>query len=78
MSVHDASGLTRSARIIPAVLVSPVLGNYLPGTLSQFAAVFQGDADRKYSIDQIQIEDSGRAAYSPTCEVEILRPTRAR
>ena len=43
--VHETGGITRSARIIPEVLVSPVLGNYLPGNLSQFAAVFHPGED---------------------------------
>ena len=74
MSVYETGGVTRSARIIPEVLVSPVLGNYLPGTLSQFAAVFQPGVDPAYSVDQIVFESSGTTSYSPTCEVEILRP----
>jgi len=49
----------------------------LPGTLSQFAAVFhQAEADRGYSVDRIMFESSGSASYSRSCEVELLRPVR--
>ena len=77
MSVHETGGVTRSARIIPEVLVSPVMGNYLPGDLEQFAAVFQSDNDQGYSVDQLVFESSGAASYSRTCEVELLRPVIA-
>ena len=76
MSVHESSGLTRSARVIPPVLVSPVIGNDLPGNLAQFYAVFHPDAERAHSVDQIQLINSASASYSPTCEVELLRPIR--
>jgi hypothetical protein len=76
MSVHEASGFTRSARVIPEVLVSPVLGNYLPSTLSQFYAVFHTSVERGHSVDQVLFKSSGSWSYSPTCEVEILRPAR--
>ncbi len=76
MSVHEASGFTRSARVIPQVLVSPVLGNYLPGSLSQFYAVFHSGVERGDSVDQVLLESSGSSSYSPTCEVQLLRPAR--
>lgn len=76
VTVHETGGVVRSARIIPEVLVSPVLGNYWPGKLSQFAAVFKPGFDQGYSVDQILFSDDGSASYSPSCEVEILRPAR--
>jgi hypothetical protein len=76
MSVHDTGGLTRSARVIPEVLVNPVLGNYLPNGLSQFYAVFHDGVDRGFSVDHVAFRSTGSWSYSPTCEVEILRPAR--
>ena len=76
MSVHEASGFTQSARVIPEVLVSPVLGNYLPSTLSQFYAVFHPGVERGYSVDQVLLKSSESSSYSPVCEVELLRPAR--
>jgi hypothetical protein len=76
MSVHEAGGFTRSARVIPEVLVSPVLGNYLPGSLSQFYAIFRPGVEPGYSVDQVLFKSSGNRSFSPVCEVEILRPAR--
>jgi len=76
ISVSEKSGTTRSARVIPEVLVTPVLGNYLPGNLAQFAALFGTGVDRGYYVSQILFEDSGSAAYASTCEAEVLRPVR--
>ncbi len=76
VTVHETGRVTRSARIIPDVLVSPVLGNYLPGTLSQFAAVFQPGENPAYSVDQMVFDGPGSASYSSSCQVEILRPVR--
>jgi hypothetical protein len=72
---HETGGTTRSARIIPDVLVSPVLG-YMPGTLSQFAAVFHPTVDPAYSVDRISFVGPGSASYDSSCQVEILRATR--
>jgi len=72
MSIHEAGGVTRSARIIPEVLVSPVLGNYLPASLPQFYAVFQPGVERGFSVDRVLFN----WLYSPSCEAEILRPAR--
>jgi hypothetical protein len=72
-NIHESGGVNRSGRIIPEVLVSPVLGNYLPGTLTQFAAVFSPDGNPSYSVDRITFEGPGIASYSSSCEVEILR-----
>jgi hypothetical protein len=76
MSFHRTNGTSRSARVIPAVLVSPVIGNYLPNNLAQFSQVFDPMAVRGYSVDHVRFEKYGTAFYSRTCEVELLRPTR--
>jgi hypothetical protein len=73
ISVHETTGVTRVARVIPEVLVSPVLGTYLPGTLSQFAEVFSPGARPGYSVDRIRLDGPGTAAYAHTCEVQLLR-----
>ena len=74
ISVREQSGATRSARVIPEMLVFPVLGNYLPGNLAQFAELFQAGVDRDYSVSQIQFANFGSVTYAPTCEAELLRP----
>lgn len=74
MTVHEAGGSTRSARVIPEVLVAPVLGNYLPSNLAQFAAVFQRATNPDYSVDHLALENAGRGSFASTCQVELLRP----
>jgi hypothetical protein len=76
VTARDTGGVVRSARIIPEVLVSPVLGNYLPGSLSQFAAVFRPGENPSYYVDQLVFDGPGSTAYSSSCQVEILRPVR--
>jgi hypothetical protein len=78
MSVHEAGGEVRQARrILPEVLVSPVLGNYLPGNLAQFAAVFEPGANPGYSVDRVEFGGDGATSYASTCEVEFLRAATA-
>jgi len=72
---YEMGGIARSGRIIPEVLVSPVLGNYLPGSLAQFAEVFRPDGKPAYAVDRIAFEGPGIASYSSSCQVEILRAT---
>ena len=75
MSVHEAGGLVRQAhRVIPDLLVSPVLGNYLPENLAQFAAIFQADTNPAYSVDRVSFGGAGVSAYAPVCEAELFRP----
>lgn len=76
MIVHGTDGYNRSARLIPEVISSPVMGNFLPNNLPQFAAVFYPGAALGYSVDNVMFVSSENEAYSPTCEVEILRAIR--
>jgi hypothetical protein len=66
----------RTGRVIPDVLASPVLGNLLPGSLPEFAAVFRKDATPDAIVDGLRFRGSGSASYAPTCAVELLRPVR--
>jgi hypothetical protein len=74
MSVHEAGATTRQAHVIPEVLVSPVMGTYLPNSLSQFYAVFRPGVAPGYSVDQVRLESPSSWTFSPACEVELLRP----
>jgi hypothetical protein len=74
ISIRQQSGAARTARVVPDVLVSPVMGNYLPGDLAQYAELFREGGDRGYSVSRIQFADFGTAAFAPVCEVELLRP----
>jgi hypothetical protein len=73
--IYETGGVARSGRIIPEVLVSPVLGNYLPDSLAQFAELFRPDGRPAYAVDRIAFEGPGIASYSSNCQVEILRAT---
>jgi hypothetical protein len=73
ITIRDTAGVNRSARIIPELLVSPLLVSYFPGTLSQFAAVFHSSAPPAYSVDRIALWGPGSASYSSSCQVELLR-----
>jgi hypothetical protein len=74
MTVHETGGEARPARrIIPEVLVSPVLGNYLPGNLAQFAKLFESGTNPGYSVNRIEFGGDGASAYTSACEVEFLR-----
>lgn len=81
-SAHEVGGALReSGRLIPDVLVSPVLGNYLPYDLAQFAAIFRpgtnsGDSYPGYSVDWLSFGGAGAASWAFPCEVEFLRPVR--
>ena len=66
--VHANDGSTRTARVIPDMLGAPVMGNYLPADLEQFAAVFQAEGAPKFSVDRIAFTGRGRMAYSTACE----------
>jgi hypothetical protein len=74
ITVHERDGTTRTARVIPDLLVAPAMGNYLPTDLEEFAAVFQAEGEPGFSVDRIRLGGSGHVAYSNTCELTILRP----
>ena len=75
ISVSDESGTARHARVIPEVLVSPVPGNFLPGNLKEFAAVFDA-SDRFFHTNRIAFEDSGSRAWEKTCDGKWFRAVR--
>jgi hypothetical protein len=76
ISVREDGGAIRQARVISGQLVSPVMGNYLPGNLAQFAEVFGTSLDRRYYVNRIQFWSSENASYTSTCEMEALRLVR--
>jgi hypothetical protein len=82
LSAHEVGGAVReSGRVIPDVLVSPVIGNYLPYDLAQFAALFRpdnswGGSYPGYSVDRLSFGGEGAASWASPCEVEFLRPVR--
>lgn len=73
IAVHETGGDWRSARALPDVLVSPVLGNFLPANLAQFAAVFTPGRQPGFSVDRIRVGEMGGDALASPCEAELLR-----
>jgi hypothetical protein len=57
---------------LPDVLVSPVLGNFLPANLEQFAAVFTPGRQPGFSVDRIRLGDVGGDALASPCDAELL------
>jgi hypothetical protein len=76
LAAHDGGGAREPGRIVPAVLTAPVLGNYLPASLSQFAAVFQPYSVPGYVVERLTFTGPGTASYASPCEAEFLRPEK--
>jgi hypothetical protein len=76
MTVKDQSGHNATFRVLPEVLGSPSLGNYLPSTLSQFSDLFQPAGPHNSFVNSLSFGGPGAAAYSPFCEVQFLEPVR--
>jgi hypothetical protein len=74
MTVEKNHGLSDRFRVVPAVLGSPSMGNYLPDDLAEFAAVFEPSGEKEFSVDKLTFAGPGMHAYSPDCDVELLRP----
>jgi len=74
MTVSKRGGGNHNFRLVPAVLAAPSMGNYLPDHLAEFAAVFEPEQQPSFSVDKLNFGGPGVSAYSPTCEVELLRP----
>ena len=72
MTTHQRNGTTRQDRVIPEMLATPVLGNYLPGSLRQYAQLFESGVSSADIVDRIWFEDSESVAYAANCAVELL------
>ncbi|HEY6971463.1 MAG TPA: hypothetical protein VJA94_19800 [Candidatus Angelobacter sp.] len=74
MAVHEDGQEERIFRVLPAVLVSPSLGDRVPADLKDFAEVFGAGGGHKFSVNTLTFGGPGAAAYNPGCDVEWLRP----
>jgi hypothetical protein len=61
-------------RIIPAVLTSPVMGNFLPANLADFAALMNPSAPHTSRVRRLSFDGPGLSAYATTCQGEFLMP----
>jgi hypothetical protein len=73
MRIDTEAGEARRARIIPEMLVTPVMGTYLPDTLDEFAAVFQPNGTIP-AVRKIYFGGPGIDNYTSACEAELWRP----
>jgi len=60
-------------RIIPEVMVSPMLAQSLPATLKEFASVLN-ETPGPPQMSTIRIGGPGIASYGPACQIEFLAP----
>jgi hypothetical protein len=68
---NACSGPRAPRRVVMDVLSSPVMGNFLPGSLAEFAALFE-DGTIPCPVSAIRFE-SGLGSYSDRCDVEFLQ-----
>jgi hypothetical protein len=65
-------------RVIPEVLIAPVLGSVLPGNLDQFAALLKDHGGLPPAVPPtlktLSFGGPGRKYYEPNCQVEFLQP----
>jgi hypothetical protein len=66
MTTFSANGQARRDRVIPGMLATPVMGNYLPGSLGQYARLFEGKVSVADTVDRISFEDA------VNCAVDLL------
>ena len=61
-------------RIVPGVVASPVMGNFLPGNLAEFAQLMNPAAPHKSPVARLAFTGPGMAAYQSTCQGNFLVP----
>ena len=76
MQVEGPGRAGNPLRIVPEVLASPSLGNYLPATLYEFASVLDPNANPPPAIRKLTFAGPGMSSYSSMCVVEFLVPDR--
>jgi hypothetical protein len=76
MTRDERGGASDDFRVLPAVLGSPSIGNYLPSDLAEFAAVFGNSEIKSFAVEKLKFGGPGASAYSPDCDFEILQPSR--
>jgi hypothetical protein len=73
MTVEEASGDEEEFRIIPEVLASPVIGNFLPNSAEELASLFDPAASPRKLVNKVSFDGPGIRSYSDTCEAAFLR-----
>jgi hypothetical protein len=78
LAAHDGSAAREPGRVAMELVESPVLGNYLPYDLPEFAALLRpeagvGNTYPGYNVDAVWFEGDGVGSYASSCEVEFLK-----
>jgi hypothetical protein len=73
VTIPRGDGVVRTARVIPELLVSPVVAS-MPGTLAELAGVFDPDTPTLPTPERMLFGGWGTGSYSRNCQVEIFRP----
>ena len=73
LELGQGNGQNTGFRVVPALLGSPSMGNYLPSTLAEFASVFNAGTPG-FQVGKFRFGGPGASAYAPTCELQWLRP----
>jgi hypothetical protein len=74
MDVEEHNGRQATFRFLPAIAIAPVAGNYLPSTLNEFAAIFDGGKTLNSAVEKIRFGGPGATAYGESCDLQWLRP----
>jgi hypothetical protein len=73
MTVDEVSGDLEEFRIIPEVLASPVMGNFLPSSVEELASLFDPAASSQKRVNRFSFDGPGIGSYSDTCKAEFFR-----
>jgi hypothetical protein len=73
MRVSSSANMQNSFRVVPEVLISPVLGNALPGNLGEFATLLNPLAVPQPAIQAIRFSGPGISSYQVLSNVEFLQ-----
>jgi hypothetical protein len=76
IAVDAGDGSRREYRNIFEVLTAPVMGAWLPGSLPEFAEVFESDPAPRFRVRKLVFGGPGDAFYQSTCEAHWLRTVK--
>ncbi len=76
MTVVAADGSSRTFRSITNVISSAVMGNSLPATLPEFAALFDGTRAPAVENRALVFGGSGARLIGPQCEAQVFEPVK--
>jgi hypothetical protein len=73
MTVDEVPDETEDFRVIPEVLASPVMGNFLPNSIEDVALLFDPAASPKKLVNSFSFDGPGIGSYHDTCDAAFFR-----